>query len=63
MFSNGRKAVAQVAHAAFQENVHFKFLHVEHFIEEIRQMSLSEVGRYGKVVGSAIDSIDLQVMF
>lgn len=38
MFSNGRKAVAQVAYAAFQENVHFKFLHVEHFIEEIRQM-------------------------
>ena len=38
IFSNGPRAVAQVAYAAFQENVHFKFVHAAHYLEEIQEM-------------------------
>ncbi|CAJ1329477.1 unnamed protein product [Effrenium voratum] len=38
MFSNGKEAVGQVLHAAFEEDVHFKYVHAGSFVEEVRQM-------------------------
>ncbi|CAJ1368922.1 unnamed protein product, partial [Effrenium voratum] len=38
MFSNGEEAVGQVLHGAFEEDVHFKYVHAGRFVEELRQM-------------------------